>query len=355
MSSQSLSCSAARSTDIDAPLQRIDLGAFTLESGEVVEDCAVAWVEHGLQSTDAPVALVLSAIGSTHQRLEFLIGPGLPLDTRRLRILAVNALGNGLSASPSNAQRQHGHAFPRFTIRDMVRSQKCLLDRLGVSRLDLVAGASMGGMQALQWGVSYPDRMDRIVALSPLARTPGWSAAINAAARQALAPLVRSAMWPRTRYTADDWQPWVLIMQALALRSPDRINAEVADAQALPGWLRAQAETWAAQGRDPLDWIYQSWAYDAHDVGTTPGFGGDTAAALASIRAATLVVGASLDLYNPVAGARWAAEQIPRSVYAEVQSTWGHLAFSAADRPHLTSIRRQLSQFLWGTAEHSTS
>ena len=355
MSSQSFADSAARSAGIDVPLQRIDLGAFALESGEVIEDCAVAWVEHGLQSTDAPVALVLSAIGSTHQRMEFLIGPGLPLDTRRLRILAVNALGSGLSVSPSNARRQHGHAFPRFTIRDMVRSQKCLLDRLGVSRLDLVAGASMGGMQALQWGVSYPDRMDRIVALSPLAHTPGWSAAINAAARQALAPLVQSPAWPCTRYPASAWQPWVLVMHALALRSPDRINAEVAGAQALPGWLMAQAEAWAAQGRDPLDWIYQSWAYDAHDVGKTPGFGGDTAAALASISAATLVMGASLDLYNPVAGARWAAKHIPRSVYVEVPSNWGHLAFSAADRPHAASIRQQLLQFLWGTAEHSTS
>ena len=104
-------------------LRRMSIGSLPLESGESIDDCSISWVEHGLADPDAPVALVLCAIGSTHQRMDFPIRPGLPLDTRRLRILAVNALGNGLSTSASNSARQPGHTFPVFSICDMVASQ----------------------------------------------------------------------------------------------------------------------------------------------------------------------------------------------------------------------------------------
>jgi len=331
----------------------MSIGSLQLEGGESIEDCNISWVEHGLADPDAPVALALCAIGSTHQRMEFLIGPSLPLDTRRLRILAVNALGNGLSTSPSNSVRQPGHAFPVFSIRDMVASQSRLLDNLGIGRLHLVAGASMGGMQALQWGVSHPLRMDRIVALSPLARTPGWSAGINEAARRALHPFVAPGTWAGRKASASAWEDWALIMQLLAVRTPDQVASEIPDHHALKPWLARRAQEWADRGIDPLDWVYQSLAYDAHDVGTTPGMRGDTALALSNVRAKTLILGARPDLYNPTACAEWASRQIPGCVYAEVKSDWGHLTFSAADAENASLVRLHISQFLWASESKS--
>ena len=328
-------------------LRRLSIGSLPLESGESIEDCCISWVEHGLADPEAPVALALCAIGSTHQRMEFLIGPGLPLDTMRLRILAVNALGNGLSTSPSNSLRQPGHAFPVFSIRDMVASQARLLDELKIERLDLIAGASMGGMQALQWGVSHPLRMDRIVALCPLARTPGWSAAVNEAARRALQPMVSPDVWTAHNHPASAWEGWALVMQLLAIRTPEQVNLEISNAGALRHWLSQRAQEWAERGFDPLDWLYQSLAYDAHDVGTTPSRQGGTAGALAGIQAKTLILGACPDLYNPVACAAWAAKQIPDCTYAEIASHWGHLTFSAADVGNTALLRQHLTQFLW--------
>jgi homoserine O-acetyltransferase len=267
----------------------------------------------------------------------------------------VNALGNGLSASPSNSERQPGHAFPVFTVRDMVASQARLLDALGIDRLALVAGASMGGMQALQWGVSHPSRMDRIVALSPLARTPGWSAVVNEAARRALQALVSPQTWTARQHPASAWEAWALVMQVLAVRTPAQVDSMIHDAAALKPWLAQCAQEWAERGFDPLDWLYQSLAYDAHDVGTTPGWHGDTAAALASIRVPTLILGASLDLYNPVACAEWAARQIPGCTYAEIASDWGHRTFSAADTGNAALLRQHLSQFLWASEGKSKS
>jgi homoserine O-acetyltransferase len=105
---------------------------------------------------------------------------------------------------------------------------------------------------------------------------------------------------------------------------------------------------WAAQGFSPLDWLYQSWAYDAHDVGGTPGFAGDTAAALASIRAPTLIAAPPLDLYNPAPAARWAAQQIPGARFVELDTEWGHQSASAADPASVARLDGEIAALLAG-------
>ena len=183
---------------IDRPHQVMQLGDLPLESGEVIRDFEISYVTHGTRVPgDDNVVLVLTAIGSTHHRLDFLIGSDRPLDTERYFVVCVDAIGNGLTTSPSNSRSQPDLAFPRFTIRDMVASQRRLLDALGIRRLVAVVGASMGGMQALQWGVSHPDAMRGIVALVPMARTRPWSVAMNEVARRIL---VADAGWPSGPY-----------------------------------------------------------------------------------------------------------------------------------------------------------
>ena len=163
------------------------LGDLPLESGETIRDFSISYVTHGTLNADKSNAILMTtAIGGNHHRIDFLIGPGKALDTDRYFVVATDAIGNGLSTSPSTSASQHGTAFPHFTIRDMVESQKRLLDRLGITHLVAVAGASMGGMQALQWGVSHPGLMDALVALTPMARTAPWSIAVNEATRRAL-------------------------------------------------------------------------------------------------------------------------------------------------------------------------
>jgi homoserine O-acetyltransferase len=185
---------------IDRPHQTLELGDFALESGEVIRDFDISYVTHGTRAlADDNVILVLTAIGSIHHRLDFLIGPGRPLDTERHFIICADAIGNGMTTSPSNSRTQPDLEFPRFTIRDMVASQHKLLDALGIKQLAAVVGASMGGMQALQWGVSDPLRMRGIVALVPMARTRPWSVAMNEVARRIL---MADAGWPSGPYGA---------------------------------------------------------------------------------------------------------------------------------------------------------
>lgn len=326
---------------IDTPHHRVALGDFPLESGGAMREAHVTYALHGPQrapgvpAAGVPVVLVLSAVGSTHHRLDMLIGPGRALDTESMAVLAVDALGNGLSSSPSNSVAQPGHAFPRFTIRDMVASQAAALDAIGVGALHAVVGASMGGMQALQWAVSHPGRVGRVVAMTPMARTMPWAAAVNECSRRALAASGSSP-----------WEAWVPLMQLLAARTPQQVDSAFDGPEAVIRWIEERTEAWAAQNFSPIDWLYQSWAYDRHDVGTTPGFGGDTSAALASIRAPTLIAAPPLDLYNPAPAARWAAERIAGARFVELDSSWGHQAASAADAASVARLDAEIAALL---------
>ena len=93
-----------------------------LESGEAIRDYRQSYVTHGTLAADGSNAiLVCSALTGTHHRLDFLIGPGKALDPARDFIVATDAIGNGLSTSPSNSTRQPRMRFPRFVLRDMIR------------------------------------------------------------------------------------------------------------------------------------------------------------------------------------------------------------------------------------------
>jgi homoserine O-acetyltransferase len=331
---------------IDAPHGVAALGAFALDSGAVIPDFSVSYAVHGdFADKSLPLAVLLCAIGSVHHRLDFLIGPDHALDPGRYRIIAIDAIGNGLTTSPSNSVRQAGTLFPRFTIRDMVRSQKFLLQTFDVEEIDVVVGASMGGMQALQWGVQYPAAVRRIVALTPMAKTAPWAAAVNEAARQSLFGRLK-AHSAGAAYPADIWDGWTPIMQLLAMRTPTQLGSQFPDAATCLAWIEQRTAWWREQRFDPIDWIYQSWAYDAHDVGATPWFDGDTARALASIRAKTLIVAPHLDLYNPVACAVDAAKHIPHCTLHQIDSPWGHLMASSADDQAVQVINDTIRDFL---------
>ena len=323
---------------IDRPHQTLALGELPLESGEAIRDFEISYVTHGTRASDN-IVLVLTAIGSTHHRLDFLIGPGRPLDPDRHFIICTDAIGNGLTTSPSNSLTQPDLTFPRFTIRDMVESQRRLLDALGVRQLAAIVGASMGGMQALQWGVSAPDRMRSIVALVPMARTRPWSVAMNEVARRIL---MADPGFPSGPYGAG-FEAWAALTRVITNREPGAL--EGMSTGAIPGLVDQAIATAHRIGSDPLDWIYQSWAYDAHDVGMSPGFGGDTGAALRTITAPTLLLVPRLDLYNPVDDAVEAAAIIPNATQVRLDSHAGH-AVAADASPQLADISAVVGDFL---------
>ncbi len=320
---------------IDRPHRIHRLGDLPLESGQVIRDAHICYAVHGeLNAARDNAVLILTAIGATHHRLDFLIGPGRAFDPATHCIVCVDALGNGLSISPSNSRAQPGSAFPRFAIRDMVASQAGLADALGIAGWAAVCGASMGGMQALQWAASHPERVARLVAMTPMARTAPWSRVLTDLSRRALAP------------PSPDFALWAGIMRIVASRTPAALARTDGDAVA-----QAVADLGAdsaANGPDALDWEYQTYAYDAHDVGATPGAGGSVASALERAAMPALVLAPALDLFNPAEEARRVAALLRRGRFVEIPSIEGHQAASATDPADAAFLNRTIAEFLVG-------
>ena len=333
---------------IDAPHRVASLGDLALESGETIEDFRQSYVTHGVLDAQKPNAiLVCSAITGTHHRLDFLIGAGKALDPDRWFIIAADAIGNGLSTSPSISESQPGMRFPKFTIRDMIEAQRRFLaEELGIARLAAVVGASMGGMQAVQWAVSYPEMVGSIVAMTAMARTSAWTLAVNEATRSCL---MADPCWDGTAFSdipERGWRAWINVQRMLVGRTAQSVDAQFADHEELLGWTARLQREWLAARFDAHDFLYQSWAYDAHDVGATPGFHGDAAEALRSFTAPALVLAPPLDLYNPVDGAKAMACMLPNARYVEIPSIHGHNAAAGASTRDIGFINETIRQFL---------
>jgi homoserine O-acetyltransferase len=282
------------------PHQLYRIGDLALESGEIIRDFSISYVTHGtLNSSKSNAILMVTAISGNHHRLDFLVGPGKALDTNKYFVICTDAIANGLTTSPSNSMAQPRMKFPKFLIRDMVASQhKLLTEHLGINHVVAVIGPSMGGMQTLQWGVSYPEFMDSLVAIVPLAKTPAWTVTVLEATRKAI---MLDPAWKNGEYDAppeEGIRLWRDILNFLAARSPEVSRAQFDKPLDILPYLQAQ-ETGLIKAFDANDWIYQTWAYEKHDIGTTQGFNGDTTKALRAIKAKTLILVGTKDLLNP--------------------------------------------------------
>ena len=330
------------------PHQSYRVGDLTLESGEVIKDFAISYVTHGrLNERKSNAILMVTAISGNHHRLDFLIGPGKALDTDKYFIICTDAIGNGLTTSPSNSTAQPRMKFPKFLIRDMVASQKKLMEHLGIDHVVAVVGPSMGGMQVLQWGVSHPEFMDSLVALVPLARTPAWTVTVLEATRKAI---MLDPAWRNGDYAEPPEQGirlWRDILNFLAARSPEVSRDQFPNQMDILPFLQAQ-ETALIKVFDANDWIYQTWAYDRHDVGTTPGMNGETVKALRAIKAKTLILNGTKDLLNPEWEPQDAARFIRdvRVLTISPGTVTGHAAAGGAFPADVDFLNREIGSFL---------
>jgi len=348
--------SAHRPTD--PPHQLYQMGDLTLENGQVIRDFSISYVTHGtLNAAKSNAILMVTALTGNHHRLDFLIGPGKALDPTKYFIVCTDAIGNGLTSSPSNSKLQPRMQFPRFAIRDMVQSQHRLLtQKLGISHVVAVVGPSMGGMQALQWGVSHPDFMTSLVALVPLARTPAWSIVVVDAARKAI---MLDPAWNGGNYASPPVEGLRLfrdILAFLSARTPEMYRYQFANPLEVLPWLKGQEDV-GIPLFDANDYIYQSWAYETHDVGTTPGMSGDYAKALRGIKAKTLIMVGVKDLLNPEWEAREAARYIRdvRTVTISPSSITGHAAAGGFLPADVDFMNIEIVQFLDVVTQHGAT
>ena len=184
--------------------QSVEFSELQLDSGEKISPVTVAYESYGeLNEARSNAILVLHAFSGTAHAAgvshadgstgwwENMIGPGKAFDTDKYFVLCSNVLGGcsgttGPGSTNPETGKPYGLEFPFVTIADMVRLQKALVDHLGITKLLSVAGGSMGGLQVLQWAVSYPDMCASVIPIATTHRHSAQQIAFNEVGRQAI-------------------------------------------------------------------------------------------------------------------------------------------------------------------------
>jgi homoserine O-acetyltransferase/O-succinyltransferase len=299
-------------------LKFAELGDFRLENGEVIKDCRIGYRIFGsLDPEKSNAVLFPTWFEGTSQDLvdSGLIGPGKLVDSSRFYVIAVDSLGNGVSSSPSNSKTQSGQSFPEYSIRDMVNAEYLLLTReLHLSQIKAVVGISMGGMQAFQWIVSYPELMAKAVSItgsprltsSDLLLMQGEIAAIETG---------------RKCGDAGQALKTVSAFHRLALFTPGYISTHTSP-EDFPGYLAGIMK--GMERFSPDDWEWQLKAMTRHDIYRT--FGGSPEKAASAVRARALVILSRQDhMVNPEPSRLFAG--LINAKIVEIDGDCGHAVF----------------------------
>jgi homoserine O-acetyltransferase len=293
--------------------QFANIGDLKLQNGGVIRNCRVGYRTFGTLNAEKSNVIVFPTwAGGTTEQLKGSIGPGKLVDSTSYFVVAIDALSNGVSSSPSNSRLQPRMRFPIFSLRDTVESQHELLTKiLKLEHVKAVVGISMGGMQTFQWIVSYPDFMDKAI---PIVGSPRlapydlmlWQAQIEA--------LMRDRDWNGGNYAANPARALDFAFGELLLTTPTDYNRHKTREQVFADLEKARNDP---KRFDANDKIRQVQAMMAIDVASNSG----------AVKAKVLVVVAKFDhVVTPGPATEFASSIGAKLIVLE--GDCGHLATS---------------------------
>ena len=347
---------------------------FTFESGRTIPGFTLRYETYGrLNAAGDNAILVCHALSGDHHCAGFhslsdrkvgwwnnIIGPGKALDTNRYFVLCCNVLGGcqgstgPLSIDPETNQ-PFGVNFPIVSVRDMVRAQERWLRAIGVTQLHGVVGGSMGGMQVLEWGITFPNFVRKLLAMATTARESAQAIAFNEVGRQAI---LQDPDWNEGNYAAAEGPRVGLAIARMMAHITYLSDASMArkfgrrtvtsskestgafDVQfEVESYLRYQGKSFTNRF-DANSYLYITRALDQFDLAAGPG---SLEAAFAPVTASTLVVGFTSDWLFPVDQNRAITTALlragKRASYAELTTDLGHDSF-LLESPELYNLVR---------------
>lgn len=288
------------------------IGDYQLENGQVLKDCKIGYRTFGKLNADKSNAvLVPTWFTGTSQQKSFVANPSDIADSTKYFVIVVDALGNGVSSSPSNSISQKDKLFPTLSIRDMVNTQyKLVKEVLKINHLYAVTGISMGGMQSFQWMMSYPDFMDKVIPIigSPKQSTYDklyWNLQLN--------------IIERGQYSAEAMKS-VNALHQLNLWTPSYREAH-SNTDEYATYIKKIEDD--ALKLNAYDWATQLKAMINHDIfqGQKP------EEAFAKVKAKVMIVIATQDhMVNPQAAIRFG--KLLKAPIVELTGDCGHMATS---------------------------
>lgn len=292
-----------------------ELGAFKLENGEVIQDCKLGYRTFGKLNADKSNAVLFPTwFGGKSDQLAGNFGKDKMVDDAKFFIIAVDAIGNGVSSSPSNSRKQPGDQFPRFTIRDMVNAEHHLVTQtFGIKKLHAVMGISMGGMQTFEWMVAYPEMMKLAVPIVGTTHQTAfdlllWSTELK-------------AIEDARKFDTSDNAGAALVgrIHALALFTPAYRNSATPPKE-FEAFVKKEEQNYLDTFKAD-DWASQLRAMMAHDISKPFG---SMAKAAQEVKAKVLVVVARQDMMvNPDPAIEFA--RLLKANVLEVNNTCGHV------------------------------
>jgi homoserine O-acetyltransferase len=340
-----------------------------LDSGAVLSPFQVAYKTYGtLNEAKSNAVLVLHAltgdqfVASAHPITgkpgwwETVVGPGKPVDTDRYFVICPNIIGGCMgSTGPASINpatgRPYGVDFPVITIRDMVRAQARLIDRLGIADVFAVIGGSMGGMQALEWVANYGDRVFSSVLIATAPRHTPQNIAFHEVGRQAV---MADPDWRHGRYLEEGVAPrkglavarmaaHITYLSSKALH--EKFGRKLQDREALTfgfdadfqveSYLRYQGSTFVDRF-DANSYLYITRAMDYFDLAAD--HGGKLVGAFAGLKTRFCVVSITSDWLYPTRDSREIVQALNTAAanvsFVEIVSDKGHDAF-LLDEPEL--------------------
>lgn len=361
--------------------------ALTLKSGEVLPEFDLIYETYGeLNANKSNAVLICHALSGTHHVAgkhseddkypgwwDNLIGPGKPLDTNTFFVIGVNNLAgcHGSSGPTTNnpkTNKPYGSSFPIVTVEDWVNSQAMLADYLGIETFAAVVGGSLGGMQALQWSIAYPERIQHALVIASAPNLTAQNMAFNEVARQAIMTdpefhggdyyghnaiprrgLRIARMLGHITYLSDD-----VMGEKFGRQLKDEIKYSFDVEFQVESYLRYQADKFA-DSFDANSYIRMTRALDYYDPALD--FNGDLSAALAHVKAKFLVLSFTSDWRFSPERSREIVKALldnERTVsYAEVTAEQGHDAFLMPDTYYHAILRNYFNQITFDNVEGS--
>lgn len=311
---------AAQQPSPAAPQQFAEIGDLKLESGDVIHQCRVGYRTFGELNADSSNAVLLPtwASGVTAQFVG-MMGPGHFIDTSKYFVIALDALSNGVSSSPSNSPSQPRMKFPKVTVADMVEAEyRAVTGPLHLKHIHAVLGISMGGMQTFQWMVAHPDFMDVAIPIVGSPRLAPW----DLLHWQAEVDSIRqNYAWDKGNYRVNPAREAGAEFGGMLLTTQENYNRVTKREDVLPSIARAKE----SPGMDANDHLRQAQAMMALDVSRP--FGGSLPRAAAAVKAKVLVIVAMQDhAVSPQPALDFAA--LLHAPVVKLEGDCGHMATS---------------------------
>ena len=352
--------------------------SLTLKSGGVLPAFDLTYETYGELNTEKSNAvLICHALSGTHHVAgrytpedkhagwwDNLIGPNKPLDTNKFFVIGVNNLGGchgstGPASIDPVTSKPFGASFPIVTVEDWVKSQAMLADYLGIDAFAAVVGGSLGGMQALQWSMAYPERIKHALVIASSPNLTAQNMAFNEVARQAITTdpefhggdyyahnvvptrgLRIARMLGHITYLSDD-----AMGAKFGRKLKDTIKYSFDVEFEMESYLRYQADKFAGEF-DANTYLRMTRALDYFDPATA--FDGDLSAALDKVTAKFLVISFTSDWrFSPERSREIVKALLDNELpvkYAEVTAAHGHDAFLMPDEHYHAILRSYLSK-----------